>query len=183
MDPIVTVLLLLALLLVLAVVWYFFTAKGFSEREARIHKAENDIDAVLTKRYDLLTQQLALLKAYTKYETEPLEKVIRLRGGMTLEEKSATLSAMEDLQSRLHLAAQSYPVLKSAENFDSLQASVVDAEEFLQAAQRAYNASVSAYNRRLASFPASLVAKAKGLTPRSFLHTDEEKGKKADLSF
>lgn len=181
MDPIVIVL-LLALLLLLVAAWYISTANNFAQREVRIDEAESGIDVALTKRYDVLTKQLALVKSYTKYETETLEKVIRLRSGMTLGEKAATLSAMDDLQSRIHLVAESYPVLKSAENFGNLQASIHDVEEHLQAARRAYNANVSAYNRRLVSFPASLVAKSKGLTPRAFFRADEEKRKDVDMS-
>lgn len=65
---------------------------------------------------------------------------------------------MDETARGLTLMAESYPELKSSENFKTLQLAVMDTEEHLQAARRLYNGNVAAYNERLVTFPSSLAA-------------------------
>ncbi|MCQ2478103.1 MAG: LemA family protein [Clostridia bacterium] len=163
---------ILALILLLV---YISILNKLSRAQVKIDEAESGIDVALTKRYDVLTKQLDIVKGYAKHESETIEKVIELRRGMPIEEKSAALAQMNDMQKSINVVAEAYPELRSSENFKSLQASVNDTEEHLQAARRAYNANVSAYNQMIVVFPSSIVANLKGLTKRDFFVAEETK--------
>ena len=169
---------IVAVVLLLLIV-YIAIGNKLSRAQVKIDEAESGIDVALTKRYDVLTKQLDIVKGYAKHESETIEKVIELRRGMPMAEKAAAAAAMNDLQSRINVVAEAYPELRSSENFRTLQASVNDTEEHLQAARRAYNSNVSMYNQMLVAFPSSVVANARHLTRREFF--EAEAAKRADV--
>lgn len=172
--------LIAAIVIVLILVIMFVSISNKLARAiVKIDEAESGIDVALTKRYDVLTKQLDITKAYAKHEKETLEAVINLRRGMTMAEKSAAVAEMNRVQERINIVAENYPELRSSENFRTLQVAVNDVEEHLQAARRAYNANVSAYNQMLVVFPDSIVAGWKHLTRREFF--EAEAAKRADV--
>ena len=166
-------------LVIILLIAYISIGNKISRAAVKIDEAESDIDVALTKRYDVLTKQLDIVKGYAKHESETIERVIELRRGSSMAEKSAAAAAMSEMQSKINVVAEAYPELRSAENFRMLQASVNDTEEHLQAARRAYNANVSSFNQLLVTFPSSVVAGARGLTKRDFF--EAEPAKRADV--
>ena len=82
---------------------------------------------------------------------------------------------MDENFRKINVVAESYPELKSSENYKTLQQSIVDVEEHLQASRRLYNSNVSLYNQLLVSFPTSIVAKNKKMTKKEFFEIDETK--------
>lgn len=149
----------------------------------KIDEADSGIDVALTKRYDVLTKQLDIVKAYAKHEVETITKVIELRRGMPIAEKQAALTEMNAMQDRINVVAENYPELRSSDNFKTLQNAVTDAEEHLQAARRAYNANVSTFNQMLVTFPSSVIANSKGLTKREFFEAEEAKKQDVKMEF
>lgn len=168
---------------VILVIVYIAISNSLSKAIIKIDEAESGIDVALTKRYDVLTKQLDIVKAYAKHEAETFEKVIELRKGMTIAEKNAAAAQMGELQSKINVVAENYPELRSAENFRMLQASVNDTEEHLQAARRAYNANVSSYNQKIIVFPSSIVASIRKLTKRDFFEAEEAKRADVKMEF
>lgn len=172
------IILAVAVVLVLLIAFIAISNK-LNRALVKIDEAESGIDVALTKRYDVLTKQLDIVKGYAKHESETIERVIELRRGSSMAEKSAAAAAMNEMQAKINVVAEAYPELRSAENFRMLQASVNDTEEHLQAARRAYNANVSSFNQMIVSFPSSIIAGSKGLTKRDFF--EAEPAKRADV--
>lgn len=172
-------LIIIAVIAVIVIIAIISIGNNLNRAQVKIDEAESGIDVALTKRYDVLTKQLDIVKGYAKHETETLEKVIELRRGMPMSEKNAAAAAMSDMQNRINVVAEAYPELRSSENFKTLQNAVTDTEEHLQAARRAYNANVSSYNQMLVTFPSSAIANKRGLKPREFF--EAEAAKRADV--
>lgn len=171
---------ILAIAVVLVIVIAIISISNKLNRAlVKIDEAESGIDVALTKRYDVLTKQLDIVKGYAKHESETIEHVIELRRGSSMAEKSAAAAAMSEMQAKINVVAEAYPELRSAENFRMLQASVNDTEEHLQAARRAYNANVSSFNQMIVAFPSSIIANSKGLSKRDFF--EAEPAKRADV--
>ena len=116
-----------------------------------------------------------VVKAYAKHEKETLFEVINLRKDMTMQEKNDANKAMDENFKRINVVAENYPELKSSENYKTLQQSIADVEEHLQASRRLYNSNVSLFNQMLVTFPTSSIAKNKGLTKKDFFEADETK--------
>ena len=149
----------------------------------KIDEASSGIDVALTKRYDVLTKMIETVKGYAKHEKEVLFDVVKIRKGMTIEEKNEANKQMDETLSKINVLAENYPDLKASENFKTLQDSINDVEEHLQAARRLYNANISSYNQMIVTFPISIIAGTKGLTKREFFVAEEHKKQDVEIKF
>ena len=169
------IIIVVAIVVVILVGWYIGTSNKLNRAVVKIEEADSGIDVALTKRYDALTKMLEITKGYAKHEKETLGEVINLRKGMSIAEKQDANNKMTETFGKINVLAEAYPELKSSENFKTLQLSVADVEEHLQAARRLYNANISSYNQEIVSFPTSIVAGMKGFVKKEFFEADEAK--------
>lgn len=148
----------------------------------KVDEAFSGIDVALAKRYDLLSQMVAVVKGYMKYEKETLLEVIKIRKGMSLEEKETANTKMNEASKKINITVEKYPELKADKNVMILQKSILDAEEHLQAARRLYNSNVSLYNQKILTFPSNIIAKKMKMTKKDFFKVEEDKKEyKVDL--
>lgn len=167
--------LIIVAIALIVVIWYISTLNKLNRMIVKVDESLSGIDVALTKRYDVLTKMIDVVKGYAKHEKDTLFEVIKLRSNMTLKEKSKANQVMDENLKKINIVAESYPELKSSENYKALQLSISDVEEHLQAARRLYNSNVSLYNQLLVTFPSSLVANNKGMTKKEFFEADEIK--------
>ncbi|MDR0882921.1 MAG: LemA family protein [Candidatus Adiutrix sp.] len=175
MDSLIIAFLVAGIVIAGMIVWFISMMNRFARLVVKITESDSGIDVALTKRYDTLTKMLDVTRGYAKHEAEVLANMVKLRTGMNMAERGAANRQMDDLAGKLHILAESYPDLKASENYKQLQISVTEVEEHLQAARRIYNMNVSAFNQLLAIWPASLVGRSKGHTPKEFFEADEHK--------
>lgn len=171
--PLVVIIVVIAIVIILAYV--ISISNGLNRAIVKIDEASSGIDVALTKRYDVLTKMIDVVKGYAKYEQETLFKTIELRKNMTMKEKNEANMLMEENMQRINALAENYPDLKASENYKTLQKSIADVEEHLQASRRLYNANVSSFNQKIVTFPTSIIANSKGLTKKEFFSADEKK--------
>ena len=136
------------------------TANALKAAENKVRELDSDVDIALAKRYDLLTKQYAMVKTYMSYESENLITAIKLRKGMTPDEKVEKL--MKNASDQINAVVEAYPELVAGKNIEVLQNSCTNAEEHIQAARRLYNAGVTNYNNLCSQFPSSVVAAITG---------------------
>ena len=163
------------------VIWWISTSNKLSRGLIKIEEADSGIDVALTKRYDVLTKMVEVVKGYTKHEKETIMEVINLRQKMTMQEKNDANTKMDAGYNKIMALAESYPDLKASENFLVLQKAIVDVEEHLQAARRLYNANVTRYNELVQMVPSNLVAKARKLTTKEFFVASETEKANVDI--
>ena len=167
---------IIVLIIILLIAGYIISIyNGLNRAIVKIEEADSGIDVALTKRYDVLTKMIDVVKGYAKYEQETLFKTIELRKGMTMQEKNEANAAMEENFSKIQLLAENYPDLKASDNYKTLQLAIADVEEHLQAARRLYNANISSYNQKIISFPSSIIANSQGLTRKEFFNAEDKK--------
>ncbi len=167
---------IIVIVIVLIIVGYVISiSNGLNRSLVKIDEANSGIDVALTKRYDVLTKMIDVVKGYTKYEQETIFKTVELRQGMTMKEKSDANVAMEENFTKIAALAENYPDLKASENYKELQLSIADVEEHLQAARRLYNSNVSIYNQKIVTFPSSIIANSKGMTKKEFFNAEDKK--------
>ena len=174
MNPLYIIIAIVAVILIV-VIWYISVLNKLNRSVVKIDESLSGIDVALTKRYDVLTKMMEVAKSYAKHEKEILFDVIKLRKGMSMEERNDANRVMDENMRKINVVAENYPELKSSENYKTLQQSIADVEEHLQAARRLYNSNVSLYNQLLVSFPTSSIAKNKGMTKKDFFEADEIK--------
>ena len=168
-----TMIIIIAVVVLILVVPVITISNKFNRLIVKIDEADSDIDVALIKRHDTLTKMLDVVKGYAKHEKETLIKIIDVRKGMSSQEKAEAMKLLDESAQKINVLAEAYPELKSSENYNTLQKSIADTEEHLQAARRMYNANVSAFNQCLVSFPSSVIGSMKGLSKKEFLEADE----------
>lgn len=167
------------IIIVLIVVWGVTTYNGINIAKLKVQEALSGIDVALTKRYDMLTKMLDAVKSYNRHEEQLFTEVIKLRTGMSMQERKAVDEQMNRLSEKVNLMVENYPDLKASNNVIELQKAIAGVEEHLQASRRIYNANVSDYNAKLIVFPASIVAKMMGAQCEEFFEADDYK--RADI--
>ena len=176
-------LVIVLILIAVVVISIIVMSNNLNKALVKIDEADSGIDVALTKRYDVLTKMIETVKGYAKHEKEVLFDVIKIRKGMTIEEKNEANKQMDETLSKINVLAENYPDLKASENFKTLQDSITDVEEHLQAARRLYNANISSYNQMIVTFPISIIAGTKGLTKREFFVAEEHKKQDVEIKF
>ena len=165
------------------VVWYIAAMNSLRQKEIKIDEALSGIDVALTKRYDVLTKSLEVVKGFAKHEEDILSEVISLRQGMDMKERQTADQKMNALQGRIFALAESYPELEISDVFKEFQEQIAEVEEHLQAARRAYNANVSSLNQSIVAFPTSIVANMIHAEKREFFEAEETKRKDVEIKF
>lgn len=176
-------LIIVLVLIAVVVISIIVMSNNLNKALVKIDEASSGIDVALTKRYDVLTKMIETVKGYAKHEKEVLFDVVKIRKGMTIEEKNEANKQMDETLSKINVLAENYPDLKASENFKTLQDSITDVEEHLQAARRLYNANISSYNQMIVTFPISIIAGSKGLTKREFFVAEEHKKQDVEIKF
>lgn len=176
-------LVIVLILIAVVVISIIVMSNNLNKALVKIDEADSGIDVALTKRYDVLTKMIETVKGYAKHEKEVLFDVVKIRKGMTIEEKNEANKQMDETLSKINVLAENYPDLKASENFKTLQDSITDVEEHLQAARRLYNANISSYNQMIVTFPISIIAGSKGLTKKEFFVAEEHKKQDVEIKF
>ena len=147
-----------AILVIIAILYNTLIAK-----KNQIANVFGTTDAMLKKRYDLLPQLIAAVKAYMQHERAVLEQITKLRaeaasGRLTDDQKVVLDNQVTKALSSVMLAVENYPELKASHNFLHLQRTMNELEEQISAARRAYNAAVTDYNNSVEMFPTNILA-------------------------
>lgn len=177
-----TVIIAVVAIAVVLLIAYISISNGLNRSIVKIDEAASGIDVALTKRYDVLTKMVDTCKSFVKHESEIMFKVIELRSGSSMQEKNDANKTMNDNYRNLLAVSENYPELKSNETFVTLQKSILDVEEHLQAARRLYNSNVSIFNQKLVTFPSSMIASSKGMTKKDFFEAEESKREDVKIS-
>lgn len=143
----------------------------------RVDEAWSDIEVQLKRRYDLIPNLVETVKGYAKQESSVLQNVTNARAAAmnagSMDEKLKDENALSGTLKSLFAVAESYPDLKSNQNFMQLQSDLTDTEDKIQASRRFYNGNVRDYNTKLQVFPTNLFASMFGFTKRDFFGIDD----------
>ena len=168
------VLITLLIIVLILFICYISTLNKIKRLFIKVNESLSGIDIALTKRYDVLTKMVEVVKGYAKHEKEVLIKVIELREKMSVSELRDANKSMNENFNYVNVLVENYPEIKADEHFRILQKSIVDVEEHLQASRRIYNANVSRYNQVVLSFPSSIIAKINNYSELEFFEANDE---------
>lgn len=149
----------------------------------RVKEAWSDITVQLKRRLDLIPNLVEAVKGYAKHEKQVFENVTKARAATLSAQGPAETAKAENMFEQalksLFAVAEAYPALRATENFQQLQAELVDTEDKIQAARRFYNGSARDLNIAVQTFPNNLVAGMLGFKEKEYFELDEEQSAQA----
>jgi LemA protein len=148
------------------------------DKDQACQQAWADVEAQVQRRYDLVPNLVATVKASAAHEEKTLEAVTQARAeatGIKLTvddlEDPAKVAAFQKAQdqlkgalSRLLVTQEAYPDLKANAQFHDLMIELEGTENRIARAREEYNKAVGAYDATLAQIGGQIVNKATGKT-------------------
>ena len=175
MSPILLSVLGVAAVLVL---WFVSVYNGLVRLRNQVDNAWAQIDVQLKRRHDLIPNLLNTVKGYMAHERETLEAIVKARtAAMAAQGPAQAGPAEAQLTGALRglmVNVERYPDLKASANFLALQEELASTENKISFARQAYNDSVTAYNTRIQTIPANIIAGPAGFRPRDLFEVKDE---------
>jgi len=162
-----------------------FIYNSLISKKNQVKNVFGTIDALLKKRYDLLPNLVATVKAYMQHEKDLLREITEMRakavsGRMSDDEQVVLDNKLSKMLGSIMVAVENYPDLKANENFMQLQRTMNELEEQISAARRAYNAAVTNFNNAVEMFPTNLAASAMGYKTKNVFEISPEQRENVD---
>ena len=168
-----SVIIVVCLILILLVATY----NHFQDYIIRINEADENIDSVLRKRFDLLNKSIGIVKANIESEEEVLEDIIKLRS-----KKLTNFELDRNLYNAInefHVIKQKYPELQTNEEFIKIDINLMESESEIVGLRKYYNDIITDYNKLVKSCPSNIIALLKGYKAKDYFdgnNLDNEKG-------
>lgn len=174
---------IIALIILIVIIWWVKTSNKFNRYKVVIDESKKNVDIALAKRYDTICEMIKVAKSYAKHEASTFSDVIKLRQNANIKEFNTAIQNQDKEISKIFALAESYPGLKSSQEFINLQDEISDENEQLAAAKRIVNNNISIINQEIVPFPKSVVAKSKGLKEMEFLKEQNIDSKRSISEF
>lgn len=160
---------LFPVLILFGVIWLIKTVNKLRRYRVIIQESKKNVDIALAKRYDTISQMIKVARSFARHEKSTFSDLIALRGGLSIREFNSTIQKQDQTIGKIYALAESYPELRSSEEFLALQREIDEENEQLAAAKRIVNNNISILNQEIVTFPTSVVARLSGIDQTEFL--------------
>ncbi len=171
-------LVVLILFVVIVGLWVKGMYNGLVSLDEDVNNKWAQVDNQLQRRYDLIPNLVETVKGFAAQEKEVLTEVTRARasvgGAQTPSQKIEANNQLSSALSRLLVVVERYPELKSNQNFLRLQDELAGTENRIAVERKRYNDSVTAFNRKIRTFPTNFIAGMLGFEKRAYFEVPEE---------
>ncbi|HEX8390198.1 MAG TPA: LemA family protein [Candidatus Saccharimonadales bacterium] len=172
-------LIVIIVIIVIIALFLWLTYNGLVKLNVRVQEAWSDITVQLKRRADLIPNLIETVKGYAAHEKQVFQDVTEARANVlnaTQQGPAATAKAenqFEGALKSLFAVSEAYPQLRASENFQQLQAELVDTEDKIQASRRFYNGGVRDMNTKVQQFPSNFVARMFGFSNKEFFEVED----------
>jgi LemA protein len=176
-NPLIITLIVLAVIAVLVFGTIYGTYNQLVALDENVNSKWSQIDNQLQRRADLIPNLVETVKGYAAHEKEIFDSVNKAREKLlsanTVADKAASNEELNTALGRLLAIAENYPNLKADANFRQLSDELAGTENRIAVARMDYNNAVQAYNTKIRSFPASIIASMFGFKEREYFKAEE----------
>ena len=198
------------ILIVAAFAWFY---NRIVDKEERVYEAWSQVESNLQRRADLVPNLVEIVSRYMRYERETLTGVTAQRADalnpladamnrlITDQQRAAedagaapddeeALSRLAETQRvlagslrSLLAVAESYPNLRSGDQFLALQAQLEGTENRINVARMEFNRSVGDYNSAIRRLPGTLIAGVGDFKRKAYFDAEESASGAPELEF
>lgn len=145
------------------------------------------VENQLQRRYDLIPNLVETVKGYAAFEQETLTAVVEARNkfatATTVGEVSEADSELTAAMRQLSVVVEAYPDLKANQTFQDLMTQLEGTENRIAVARMDYNDSVEILNRKIRTFPTSIIAGLIGIEKREYFEASEGSEEVPEVDF
>lgn len=162
---------------------YVSSKNAMVAKDQQVSAAFSEIDVNLQRRADLIPNLVATVKGYAKQELSVYTAIANARAGLmtakTPDEKLAANDRLSVALLPLMRMQETYPDLKSNEQFQRLEDELSGTENRIAVARRNYNGAIQDYNTFIGQFPNSLWANFAGFHQKNGYYQADPSAKTA----
>ena len=170
----------LIIVIILLIIVFILLYNKIIRQNMRCKNAFASIDNQLKRRNDLIPNLVEITKGYMKYETETLEKIVKIRSE-NINELAQISDNITNNVKTLFAKAENYPDLKANEIFKKLQIELTGTEDKIAFARQFYNDCVQSYNTTIETFPTNLIAKIFSFSKNEYFKATTEERKEVNI--
>lgn len=159
-----TVFILSIAIIVIILISVISVYNSLNTKRNQIQNAFSSLDALFIKRSDLIPNLVTIVKQYTNYEKDVLEKITQLRELKSSTTEYSADSEASQMMKQIMLQVENYPELKADSQFSNLQYIWSESEEQIAAGRRYLSASITDYNNSISTFPGNFIGSKFGFT-------------------
>jgi LemA protein len=156
---------------------------GLIQVDQNVKTAWSNVETNYQRRTDLYNSVIKVIEGSANFEKSTLKEVINARANATKVQvnvnDSASLARYQQAQaqlqgsfSRLMAVAESYPDLKTTQQFKDFQTQIEGTENRINVARRDFNAAVQDYNLKVKRFPNNIFAGIFGYHEKPYYKSD-----------
>lgn len=150
-----------------------------------VKSSQSSVDVAMQRRVDLIPNLVSTVKSATKHETEVFTALADARSSYnkasTVEEKSKANAQVSEALRQFNVYVESYPQLKSSEQYNTLMDQLEGSENRISVARDAYNTEAESYNIKIRRFPGNIFAGMFGYHSVDYFKADESATKAPDV--
>ena len=174
--------------LALLLIWGIASYNSLNGQREEVRQYFSNIDTELQNRAELIPNLVEVVKGVTKQEQAVFGEIANARSRLinpqaTPNQKIEADNQLSGALSRLLALQESYPELKSNQNFLKLQDTVEGTNRRIVVGRRDYNQKATGYNTSRQSFPKVLIAGLMGYDRAELFQADEGSRKNPDIKF
>lgn len=132
----------------------------------RVFQSLSNIDVLLKQRNDEIGNLVNVVKGYSRYEIDVLERITKIRSGfterMSVAGKDEYNRHITEGMKSLFAVVENYPDIKADKQYLRLQERITSIENQIADRREYYNWSVTNYNTRCEQFPYAIIAQMFG---------------------
>lgn len=132
----------------------------------KMNEAEVNIDETLRNKFDNILRTISIIEKKTKIESKTFEELKRIKSDkLTNFEIDRLLSKCTQ---EILVITEDYPKVREVKNYNELLKDIEDNETHLIALRSYYNKYTFQYNRRIKTFPDTVICKVHGFSEQPY---------------
>ena len=176
------------------ILWTCNGYNGLVSSDQGLQKVWGNVETNYQRRTDLYNSIIKTIEGSANFEKSTLKEVIEARSKATqikvdindpasLEAYQKVQSNLQGSFSRLMAVAESYPDLKTTQQFKGFQEQIEGTENRINIARRDYNEAIEKYNLNVKRFPGNILAGIFGFGSKPYYKADEGTEKAPEINF
>ncbi|HTD92673.1 MAG TPA: LemA family protein [Chitinophagaceae bacterium] len=182
-------------ILLILVIYIVSAYNGLVKADEKMNQQWAEVQSTYQRRLDLVPNIVNVVKGVSEFEQGTLEKIAAARAnaasgissgeltGENYKRQEALQDSLAAATNRMIIQVEKYPTLKGTAAYAGLQTQLVGTERRIKVARNDFNDAVATYNKKVRTFPSSLISGIFGFKAKEGFEADAGTDKAVEIKF